>query len=659
MDSGPLKIIQKHLRGLRVISELLFIQFDQREGSSFEFQWHKQLQARVLHSGGVRLCISSSIRRSYLETRRLACCEVTRAAEWRVCAYTRAHRIWSNISIGYIQPPYQLILPGHLLRSRNSAKPTAVVFAANVVENSKHQPVDNRSRQAWAADDVLRTDRNWFYGQRVSKHRKFSERTINNDAIGRSGKWSMRQQGFSEATTSKGTVFRSVVRSGISCHVTNHTAQLGLFKTNFAKAIRQMQYTAELGRLQMFDNRFLRTIARLGRCRRIRDETVRKRFSGCAPRTSIQKYIQHHKLHWFGWKSQAGTQRPGQKLNKYPAPLIPGPLAAEEIIQLSDAAINTDKVSLVDRLVTLKGSRQTPGLLATLSSPPVVQKTLKRAASIQKAYSRIRHPYGSALEKASLTWTERPKHAEQSALLSVTDDKGTAVNSTPKSQLLSLTGSDKRRQAAKTTDKSTTCVDLDMQTGKSLVHSADYADRGRLGCPHKLERKASAAKQAIFDSPTQKTAGWLEDAVLCEDKPLGSATKRTTSRCCHPAVRVSQRHLSDQMRRNAQETKQVQVCPKSLKNSKSSCRKRGTERATSSGGGTFPPQGKTSSAKDFSGMRIFPERVKLRPASVKDLSRTIVQNDHEPDAMLVPNKPARSRVSHKLLVASYGDILII
>ncbi|GAA57592.1 hypothetical protein CLF_112941 [Clonorchis sinensis] len=63
------------------------------------------------------------------------------------------------------------------------------------------------------------------------------------------------------------------------------------------------------------------------------------------------------------------------------------------------------------------------------------------------------------MEEASLTWTERP---EQPSLLSVTDDKGAAVNSTPKSQLPSWTGSDERRQAAKPTDKSTTCVDLDI-----------------------------------------------------------------------------------------------------------------------------------------------------------------------------------------------------
>ncbi|GAA55999.1 hypothetical protein CLF_109592 [Clonorchis sinensis] len=51
---------------------------------------------------------------------------------------------------------------------------------------------------------------------------------------------------------------------------------------------------------------------------------------------------------------------------------------------------------------------------------------------------------------------------------------------------------------------------------------------------------------------------------------------------------------------------------------------------------------------DFSGMRIFLDQVKLGPASVEDLYRTIVQKVHEADAMFVPKKPARSRMSRKL-----------
>ncbi|GAA47799.1 ubiquitin carboxyl-terminal hydrolase L5 [Clonorchis sinensis] len=51
---------------------------------------------------------------------------------------------------------------------------------------------------------------------------------------------------------------------------------------------------------------------------------------------------------------------------------------------------------------------------------------------------------------------------------------------------------------------------------------------------------------------------------------------------------------------------------------------------------------------DFSGMRIFLNQVKLGPASVEDLYRTIVQKVHEADTMFVPKKPARSRMSRKL-----------
>ncbi|GAA53808.1 hypothetical protein CLF_111196 [Clonorchis sinensis] len=44
----------------------------------------------------------------------------------------------------------------------------------------------------------------------------------------------------------------------------------------------------------------------------------------------------------------------------------------------------------------------------------------------------------------------------------------------------------------------------------------------------------------------------------------------------------------------------------------------------------------------------FLDQVKLGPASVEDLYRTIVQKVHEADAMFVPKKPARSRMSRKL-----------
>ncbi|KER27743.1 hypothetical protein T265_05297 [Opisthorchis viverrini] len=57
---------------------------------------------------------------------------------------------------------------------------------------------------------------------------------------------------------------------------------------------------ADLRRLQVFDNRCLRTITRLGWCQRIRNEVVRKRVFGCVTGTSIEECVQHQKLRWLG-----------------------------------------------------------------------------------------------------------------------------------------------------------------------------------------------------------------------------------------------------------------------------------------------------------------------------------------------------------------------
>ncbi|KER26958.1 hypothetical protein T265_05867 [Opisthorchis viverrini] len=57
---------------------------------------------------------------------------------------------------------------------------------------------------------------------------------------------------------------------------------------------------ADLRRLQVFDNRCLRTIARVGWCQRIRNEAVRKRVFGCVTGTSIEECVQHQKLRWLG-----------------------------------------------------------------------------------------------------------------------------------------------------------------------------------------------------------------------------------------------------------------------------------------------------------------------------------------------------------------------
>ncbi|GAA51771.1 protein kinase N, partial [Clonorchis sinensis] len=122
-------------------------------------------------------------------------------------------------------------------------------------------------------------------------------------------------------------------------------------------------------------------------------------------------------------------------LNEYLALPTPGLLAAKKVIRLSDAAIKT---------ATPKQTTATPdSSFYSTSSDPSNSKC------------------SGALERASLTWTERPKYVELSALLSVTDVKGAPVNSTPKSQP-SWIGSDKRSQVVKPTGQPITCADVDI-----------------------------------------------------------------------------------------------------------------------------------------------------------------------------------------------------
>jgi hypothetical protein len=58
--------------------------------------------------------------------------------------------------------------------------------------------------------------------------------------------------------------------------------------------------TEDLRRLQVFENRCLRTIAGVGWRQRIRNELIRKRIFGCTDGTSIVECIEHHKLRWLG-----------------------------------------------------------------------------------------------------------------------------------------------------------------------------------------------------------------------------------------------------------------------------------------------------------------------------------------------------------------------
>ena len=64
----------------------------------------------------------------------------------------------------------------------------------------------------------------------------------------------------------------------------------------------------DLRRLQVFDNRCLRTIAGVGWCQRIRNEIVEKRAFGCVEGTSIGDCIRH-KLRWLGHVLRMVEQR--------------------------------------------------------------------------------------------------------------------------------------------------------------------------------------------------------------------------------------------------------------------------------------------------------------------------------------------------------------
>ncbi|GAA51567.1 hypothetical protein CLF_106389 [Clonorchis sinensis] len=186
-------------------------------------------------------------------------------------------------------------------------------------------------------------------------------------------------------------------------------------------------------------------------------------------------------------------------LNEYLALYTPGPLAAKKVIQLSDAAIKTATASLVERgkilgrAVSVQKANPTIRRLSEdrpldarkldhssskeevrkrlpdgaisadpkLKTKPIVviapcapESTPRQTTATPDSsfYSTTADPSNSigndALEEASPKWTERPKYVELSALLSVTDDKGAAVKSTPRSQL-SWIGSDERGQVAK------------------------------------------------------------------------------------------------------------------------------------------------------------------------------------------------------------------
>ncbi|GAA51944.1 hypothetical protein CLF_107115 [Clonorchis sinensis] len=308
------------------------------------------------------------------------------------------------------------------------------------------------------------------------------------------------------------------------------------------------------------------------------------------------------------------------------------------------------------------------------------------------------------------------------------DVKGAAVNSTPKSQL-SWTGSDIRRHVAKPTDKSTTWVDLDIRkrcenrttaenvklsifssTSSKVVslivdrvvvqdpysqshkpnHSEPqnppYTQLARLIASDSSVQTNTKERQMQPKNPHQKTADWLQGAVLCEKGTHASATKKLRLGAATQRSGTCRDTFPIKPRQNAQEAKRAQVCPKPFNNSKSGHLKSGIERAASSSGRTFRPLGqklcpptekgraprgektlqlRSSSRnhqdrkqKKFSGMCIFVDQSKLGTVSVKELYRTTVQKVHEADARRNYERPLTGLVftmedSRQLLHKNY------
>ncbi|GAA54608.1 hypothetical protein CLF_104199 [Clonorchis sinensis] len=250
-------------------------------------------------------------------------------------------------------------------------------------------------------------------------------------------------------------------------------------------------------------------------------------------------------------------------LNGYLALSIPEPLAAKNYIQLSNAAIKIAAASLVDRRVKTsrlviwgsvsrkitstkqahsplgnvltkpdheqlhadrlrqKRSKQALEFIVNLSSPSAAMETPDRAHADATDRDSGLHLLLNHRKPHDYQWQRcsgggkphmdgAPKVRRAISAFSVTEDKGAAVEPTPKSQPPSETGSDVRRQAAKPTDKSTTCVDLDIVQCCETRTTIAKLQPNR---PHKIrqDRKLLAgfrvqfsAKKNTYGSTTEK-----------------------------------------------------------------------------------------------------------------------------------------------------------
>ncbi|GAA47362.1 hypothetical protein CLF_100267 [Clonorchis sinensis] len=306
-------------------------------------------------------------------------------------------------------------------------------------------------------------------------------------------------------------------------------------------------------------------------------------------------------------------------LNEYLALSTPGLLAAKKVIQLSDAAIKTATASLVDRRKILGRAvsvqKANPTIRRLSEDRPLDARKPGHSSSREEMRKKLPDGAISADPKlkakpivviapcAPESTPRQTTATPDSSFYSTTADpsnskdnaKGAAVNSKPKPPL-NWTCSDERSQAAKPTGKPTTCADVDI--GECCENRTSTEATQHVVAP---TRYRAGQQPSLLDLVITNERHFVDQVTI--NAPLGHSDHcvLTFDFICYWA-------------RNPEPQTWI----------RNFCR------------------------ADFSGMRIFLNQVKLGPASVEDLYRTIVQKVHEADAMYVPKKPARSRTSRKL-----------
>ncbi|KER31706.1 hypothetical protein T265_02077 [Opisthorchis viverrini] len=130
---------------------------------------------------------------------------------------------------------------------------------------------------------------------------------------------------------------------------------------------------------------------------------------------------------------------------------------------------------------------------------PEGKPTRPAASPDSSFYSTTTYPSSTggsdAPEEANLTYKQRPKYVRLSTLISITDDKGAVMNSSPKPQPLNWTSTEANLQRLSVKSGLYACghghrPGPRQLTGKSLVHLVGHADCRRIGpCPPVASRR--------------------------------------------------------------------------------------------------------------------------------------------------------------------------